>query len=578
MKRRELVTGAGAGAMMMLAGCNATGGQSGPLPPVRSRLIDVHNHIFNGSDLPTVRFIKIVVLKHYPKQAVKVLDIDDKDVIDQLIALLTFIVGRTKAPTAFTETRVLDREQPPVAVNTQGADNESAVISAIAEFSVDRGVAVSSQALDNPGGFRKLRRAVLSAAGESGLGVSDEPITKSQTEQIARKAYHSKFDLGLLLRWFALFTRYRYVLLDQLITDHRAQGFDAVLSCPALIDYDHWLGERVDRSPLPAQVAVMGRLARRRNGPVVHGYVGFDPLRQVAWEAGTFKAYDPLALVRRAIREEGFVGVKLYSPMGFRPMGNSDPCQTYPDIDSVNELLGKPGADPATQNCSPRPADGSRRLGELLDGAMAKLFDTCVTEGASILAHTNDSNGAAQDFSKRADPAYWLPVLQKWPKLRVGLAHFGSFTARSVGSPADAGLPQASWEWTVGRFMKKNPQAPVYYDISYLVEMVGLAKPDYDRYAGTLRAWVSEFDPDCRHLMFGTDWTMLGLDPAYEGYTTRVYDFFKNVIGLDKARLDRLFWGNAATFLGLQDNGAGRERLLQFYTRNGLPESRLPRF
>lgn len=572
------MSGSCAGAMLLLAACTGTRAQPGAVPPVRSRLIDVHNHVFNGSDLPTVRFIKIVILKHYPKQAVKVLDIDDKDVIDQLLALLTFIVGRTRAPTAFVESRVLDLEQPQLALNTDGPDNESAVISAIAEFSVDRALAVDSQALENPSGFRKLRRAVLTAAGESGVGVSDEPITKSQTEEIARKAYRSKFDLGLLLRWFALFTRYRYVLVEQLTRDHRSQGFDSVLSCPALIDYDHWLGERVDRSPLPAQVSVMGRLARRKSGPVVHGYVGFDPLRQVAWEAGTFKAYEPIALVRRAIREEGFVGVKLYSPMGFRPMGNSDPCQTYPDIDSVNQILGKPGADSATQDCKPRPADGSRELGEKLDRAMTKLFDTCVAESASILAHTNDSNGAAQDFSKRADPAYWLPVLQRWPTLRVGLAHFGSFTARSVGSPSGAGLPEASWEWTVGRFIKQYPNAPVYYDISYLVEMVGLAKTDYDRYAATLRAWVKEFDPECRHLMFGTDWTMLGLDPAYEGYTARVYDFFGKDIGFDKARMDRLFWSNAAAFLDLQDTGVARARLLKFYARNGLPESRLPQF
>lgn len=578
MKRRELMSGTFAGAALFLSGCRGTRAQTGPPPPIRSQLIDVHNHVFNGSDLPTVRFIKIVVLKHYPKQAVKVLDIDDKDVIDQLLALLTFIVGRTRAPTAFAETRVLDLEEAKLALNESGAENEAAVISAIAEFSVDRGLAVDSQAFVNQAGFRKLRRAVLTAAGESGQGVSDAPLSKTQTEEIARKAYRSKFDLGLLLRWFGLFTRYRHVLAEQLTRDHRAQGFDTVLSCPALIDYDHWLGERVDRSPLPAQVAVMGRLARRKSGPVVHGYVGFDPLRQVASEAGIFKSYEPLALVRRAIREEGFVGVKLYSPMGFRPMGNSDPCQTYPDIDSVNAILGTPGTDSQTQDCKPRPADGSRQLGERLDRAMARLFDTCVAEGASILAHTNDSNGAAQDFSKRADPAYWIPVLEKWPTLRVGLAHFGSFTARSVGSAAGANLPEASWEWTVGRYMKQRPNAPVYYDISYLVEMVGLAQPDYDRYTETLRAWVREFDPDCRHLMFGTDWTMLGLDPSYEGYTARVYDFFEKAVGFDKPRMDRLFWGNAAAFLDLQDTGVARARLLKFYARNGLPESRLPRF
>lgn len=576
MKRRDVILAGASSGLMVLGGC--ANGQSvtstGPALP----LIDVHTHIFNGSDLPTVRFIKIVVLKHYPKQALKTLDIDDPDVVDQLIAMLTWIVGRTRSPTAYEEVKVLDREQVARASNLAGAQNDAAVIDAVATFAFDRGLGVTSEdgALLNLG---KLRRSILRAAEEDALGTSGAPLSEPEARAVAEKAYRSKYDLGLLLRWFALFTRYRHDLAQQLAHDHARQPgtrFQAVLICPALIDYDFWLGEYVDRSPLPAQVTVMGRVARRKEGPAVHGYVGFDPLRQVAFESGTFKEYEPLALVRKAVREEGFLGVKLYSPMGYRPFGNSDPCQTYPDIVSVRKLLAGSATDPQTAGCTPRPSDGSRVLGERLDAAMTKLFDTCVKEEAAVIAHTNDSNSAGENYSKRADPAYWIQVFRRWPTLRVGLAHFGSFSAKSVGRPPGSTGDAATWEWTLGRFLRTAPSAPVYADISYLVEIVGRSESEGQKYTNTFGAWISQFDPECRHLMFGTDWTMLALDPAYEGYTERVYRYFQSALGFSSPMMQRLFGGNAAAFLGLRENDGPRNRLLGFYRRHGLPASRLP--
>jgi predicted TIM-barrel fold metal-dependent hydrolase len=501
-------------------------------------------------------------------------------VVDQLIAMLTWIVGRTRSPTAYDEVKVLDREQPPQEANLAGTQNDAAVIDAVATFAFDRGLGVTNEegSLLNLG---KLRQSILQAAEEGALGTSGAPLSEPEARAVAEKAYRSKYDLGLLLRWFALFTRYRHDLAEQLARDHANQPstrFQAVLICPALIDYDFWLGEYVHRSPLPAQVTVMGRIAKRKTGPAVHGYVGFDPLRQVAFDSGTFKEYEPLALVRKAIREEGFLGVKLYSPMGYRPLGNGDRCQTYPHIASIRKLLAGSSNDPQTAGCKPRPADGSRMLGERLDAAMVRLFETCVREDAAVIAHTNDSNSAGENYSKRADPAYWIDVFKRWPTLRVGLAHFGSFSAESVGRPPGASGEAATWEWTIGRFLQATPSAPVYADISYLVEIVGRSEPEGAKYAKTFEAWIYQFDPECRHLMFGTDWTMLGLDAAYEGYTDRVYRYFQTVLGFSAPMLHRLFGANAAAFLGLRENDSARKRLLAFYQRHGLPATRLPVF
>jgi predicted TIM-barrel fold metal-dependent hydrolase len=574
MNRRDFLTGAiGLAGSVLLGACRTVTPPSDG--PIQSILIDVHTHLFNGSDLPTVRFIKIVVLKHYPRQAIKTLDIDDPDALDGLIAMLTWIVGRTRAPTADAETKVLDRQAKAEARNAELKANESAVIDAIAAFVAQQETAVSDDI--SPDAVRKLRSSIFMAAGANGLAVSDVPLDQKEARLVAGKAYRSKVDLGLLLRWFALFTRYRYVLAEQLAADHRRQGFDSILLCPAAIDYDSWLGENVEESPLPTQVTVMGGLARRHSGPVVHGYVAYDPLRQAAFEAGRFTQFNPLELVRRAIRDEGFVGVKLYPPMGFKPYGNeADPCQTYPDTKIFRDLRGAAQDDPTTASCKPRPADGSRIIGQKLDKAMANLFDVCAAEDASILAHAADSNSAAEGYGRRADPAYWIPALRRWPMLRVALAHFGRFEARSASASPSSALPQASWEWALGQYLKEKPEAAVFADVSYLSEIAGQTPAERAAYAAIFRRWIDEFDPACRHLMFGTDWTMLGLDPSYEGYTNRLYGFFKETCKFEQAMLDRLFFGNAARFLGLRQGDRARERLLRFYDRHKVPRTRLP--
>lgn len=578
MRRRSAMIGGGSIlAALPFAGC-AAADSSGPLAPKGTSLIDVHCHIFNGSDLPAVRFVKIVVLEHYPKQAIKALDIDDPDALDGLIALFIWIVGETKAPSADDEIKVLDGQAAKILSHADEGANEAAFINALANFTKTNGVAAAGGVDEAP--IRKIRRAILKAAGEDGVAAADKEIGDKESKLLAERAFRSKFDLGLLLRWFALFTRYRYSLADKLAADHAAQNFKPLLLCPATVDYDNWLGEHVDKSPMPSQVAVMGRIARRTSGPAVHGYVAFDPLRQVLFDAGLRKDFDPLALVQRAIRDEGFIGVKVYPPMGFRAQGNADDkCQTYPDTPVFKKLLGAAPDDPLTKDCKPvRPANGSVAISRKLDDAMRRMFDLCQAEHGCVLAHANDSNGSALDYSHRADPTFWLPVFKDWPKLHVCLAHFGHFASRAATAPPGQSLPEASWEWVIGAFLKANPESPLFCDVSYLTEIFGKPADELAKYTAVMRRWLLTFDPDCRHVMFGTDWIMLGLDASYPVFSGTIYEYFRAQVGLDADRLQRLFVGNAARFLGLRVGDDARNRIEQFYVKHGLPRGRLAAF
>ena len=519
------------------------------------------------------RFVRVVVLGLHPKLSISTLDIRDPDAVDGLIGLLTGILGRAGAPTAEEEIKVLNKAKAKLAANTRSTENEELVIDAAASFLSQNQYGVASDV--SPAARAAVRQALRASAGIMSAPVADEPLSQEEARRIARTAYKSKFDLGIYLRWFALFTRYRHELVAQLSNDHHALGFQAQLLCPATIDYDHWLREDVTISPLPKQVEVMGALARRRDGPAVHGYVAYDPLRRVYYKLGKFSGYDPLELVRTAIRDHGFLGVKLYPPMGFKATGNAkDPCQNYP-LAIVQDLFDNEPQNSATAACKHRPHPGALRISKLLDQAMDDLFNLCEQEDAAILAHANDSNGANDGFSQRADPAFWMDVFRQHPKLRVCLAHFGHFDAVSNGAPMGTQPPGTSWEWELGRFLKTNPNANVYADCSYFTG----TDPKVDLVlAARVKAWVQEFDPACTHLVFGTDWTMAGLEGSYERYTRNVSEFFSQACGFNEAQLNRLMQGNAAKFLGVRKGDGPRDRINAFYVRHGVPPGKLPAF
>ena len=129
-----------------------------------------------------------------------------------------------------------------------------------------------------------------------------------------------------------MYTRNRYELAEELDQLHCkvAQKSRIVLMTPAIVDFCKWL-EDDDQLGIQDQVEVLARIACRKDGPRIHGFVGFDPLRHALYDHHKASAADadPMAVVRRAIEVNhialsnsakvtgGFIGVKLYPPMGF---------------------------------------------------------------------------------------------------------------------------------------------------------------------------------------------------------------------------------------------------------------------
>ena len=156
---------------------------------------------------------------------------------------------------------------------------------------------------------------------------------------------------------------------------------------------------------------------------------------------------------------------------------------------------------------------------------MDKLYGWAAEEGVAVMAHASNSNGAADEYSERANPKGWGPVLARYPALRLNLAHFGGFEGRS----SDDSL-EGTWEDGVGQLIAAG-RGDVYADVGYFSETLSgpADAPEQQAMAALTAEFLREYDPDLRHLMYGSDWIMLGLEDNHEAYLDRVSDLFRRV-------------------------------------------------
>jgi predicted TIM-barrel fold metal-dependent hydrolase len=496
-------------------------------------------------------------------EVVELRQIDDPDAVDALIELFLVILGASGAPTAAEEIEVLAGRSTALELFTAGDSDELPEVDALAEY-LQAGQSDGAPDALAPDASQSLRRAIIEASGEpvdSPEALTPEP---RNARDIADRAFRSEFAIGRMLRWFALFKKYRYVLVDTLAEMYADGNRSPVLLAPALVDYSRWLRERV-ASPFRDQIRVMGMISARDREPAVHGYAPFDPLHEVYFRKDSVSdgegEHEPaLELVAEAIDDHGFLGAKLYPPMGFRPSGNAD-VSVFPQhvIDDIGPTIG---------------AD--------LDNALDDLYTLIESRGACIIAHGANSNAAGENFGERADPAYWLPVFRRHPHLKVCVAHFGGFDERSA-TPVGPTRPEYSWEWTLGAHLQAyrrehGREAPVYADLSYYAEILNGDAAQRARYAGYLKSFVERFDPECRHLLFGSDWMMLGLERGHERYAEVIGGFLAEDCGLDTRQLNRVMYLNACRFMGLFAGDSTRERLERFYVQHNLDTARLPGF
>ncbi|MFM7442283.1 MAG: amidohydrolase family protein, partial [Tabrizicola sp.] len=521
-------------------------------------LIDAHCHLFNGADLPITTFLTRLALRQYDDpdcdlhpDRFRSLSVEDPTFVESLIDLLVrLLLGN--ALTARRERLLLEVDHT-TTENSEKTRVRNLTERKLATFLAEPPIAATTA--------RALRDASLREAlwQEVGATFADDGLRSLSTRDAAAALVQSRGLGGQIIRWVMLFFRSRQSLGQELIRTSGSWGRPPLMLVPMMVDYAHWLGETTRKdSSFSDQIAVYGALCRRSPVPI-HGMVPFDPLRSVFWTEGRhtrFKTpeFDPLALAEEALTQHGFLGLKLYPPMGFQATGNPTDDAKYPN--AVTKALNLP----------------PNSLGHALDAAMIRAFDFCLHHDAPMLAHANNSVAAGTGYGRRADPWFWIRALHDRPGLRICLAHGGGFCWASKAPGLPAG--QTSWEWAIGHYVRENPSSHLYMDLSYFSEVLESgSRTGY--ITDQLKAWIHKCDPDVRHIIFGTDWIMLDKEPKSELYGKMVMDFLTDDIGLTKAQLNRVMWQNAMRFLGL-DSGKTRDRLLAFYNGRRPPWTQIP--
>jgi predicted TIM-barrel fold metal-dependent hydrolase len=350
------------------------------------------------------------------------------------------------------------------------------------------------------------------------------------------------------------------------------------LFLPALVDFDRWTGNRgssegrtrARSSPqeqIPtlerlSKLAILGKLGR---APVsLHGMVAFDPRREAEDRAGTYEAGAPepedVPLIapsgdwarrtvdtrvlpgsylpmRHALEHGGFVGVKLYPPVGFQPLGNG-----------ALEHLQAGG------------------LGLRIDRVLHRFYAYCEREEVPLLVHMGTSNAFDRDFRFYAHPRNWAPVLERYPKLRVNFGHFGH-----VDGVTGSGNYEQAWASIAAELMERHES--VYADLGN-VDIA--AEPEVVK---LLQHLLGRYRKLPTRLLYGSDWYMNSL----QGIRTVFYQDMLGVIARDLSSagpgfVEDFAGRNTLRFLGLLNedgtrrDGKLRQRLKRFYAGQGEPD------
>jgi predicted TIM-barrel fold metal-dependent hydrolase len=327
------------------------------------------------------------------------------------------------------------------------------------------------------------------------------------------------------------------------------------LSVPLMVDYEYWFKNTVD-TPLPYQIDLVHRNVVIEHQGRVHPFVPFDPVRELAcrkrmrnpdngWEKD-----GSLRLVKDAIARKGFIGVKLYNAVGYRPWRNGE-------VDGQRQALFR-------RNGMERYASFT---GREIDGVLDELYAYCEREQVPITAHCVGDGiecywGASYDFGK---PEYWLPVLERHPKLHLNLAHFGWSDAERYTTGSH------SWVRQICEMIKTYPN--VYTDVAHHPVVIPKKRAGFlSDYRLILRDYPGVIQ---RKLLFGIDWHVI---TRVSGYRNFVRDYLELLRGnglFTSSEIAGFMGGNALRFLGLLGGARGgwtrnRARLASFYRTNHI--------
>jgi predicted TIM-barrel fold metal-dependent hydrolase len=299
--------------------------------------------------------------------------------------------------------------------------------------------------------------------------------------------------------------------------------------------------------------------ALRKNPLRIIGMYHYDPRR---WNFPKSQKYDELRIkgawshpfneIATSSGKGLFIGFKMYPPLGYKPL---DPRLPYlhdlkKDADCFYARCEREGI-PILAHCSP----GGIYTHEL---KLYREYDSGVPQyrinpssssskpaDASYVSGDNQNIAMKYFWDNYVHPLEWRKVLQKFPKLRLCLAHFG-------GDEWKKG-PESDWITEIVALTKEYPN--VYtdfacWDLDYAKE--SFAQILKNRRYSHLRDKI----------LFGTDWymTLLVLDgKSYKSFCEEFMEFFLELPD-GKELWQRFTFINPFRFYGFFDKKEGEQR------------------
>jgi predicted TIM-barrel fold metal-dependent hydrolase len=308
---------------------------------------------------------------------------------------------------------------------------------------------------------------------------------------------------------------------DTMLSENRNAGI--VLSTPLMMDLRHACGEKAE-FPYRFQIAQIERLTLEHHG-LLMPFIMVDPRRP---------GIVPLAI--ECLEQRGFLGVKVYPPLGYHP----DPKSVINDVE-VSE-------------------------------ALAELWTYCNEHGVPVTAHCSQQGAYSQDLRRSREvclecthPRAWKGVLNDYPKLRVNLAHFGGNFLRVNET--------GSWSNEIVRMMARYP-GRLYADLSYHDEALQWSlwrrKRNQREYFDLLNRKLTSGSASASQILFGSDWPMT----RHTWLQGEYVDPFRKHCSPSDA-LQRLCQQNALQFLF---DGPVPGRIESFFTNHGVNPKSLTHF
>lgn len=357
---------------------------------IHGTMVDVHCHIFNAEDVAMVGFVKSFMKKFpLPKRAIKLL-LED--------AL------RLEAPDYVEENERLDQLL------------RGEVLHGITDDSIESTEDEFKKYLDDLSAQGNDLTELLAKEEKELMAVDMEGIHKIELNEMLFIGLFGRF-----WKWIRLLKKNRFEIANKLIDTY----VDIDLFTPAIIDMDYWLEDKAKTS-IGEQIFLYVKIIRLNNGKI-HPLVAFDPLREILYSE--IPEYTSLYWVKKAIMDRGFIGIKVYPPMGFFLYNNSV-------HDPGNEFSPK------------------------IDKALISLYKWCQEKDVPIMAHCNDSNESQSGYEERANPIYWKEVLNDYPGIRIKFGHFGG---------ADSLMKEDNKDWaeTICDLMESEEYPHIYADTGF---------------------------------------------------------------------------------------------------------------